>query len=83
MGKPLTDSRLCASDARGCGGTPPRLMALALCSAYANTLNISLCPANANALKIRVSHTVRDGFQIGGGFAEANATRQIRDYRTH
>lgn len=44
---------------------------------------LALCPAHANTLKICVSHTVRNGFQIGGGCAEANAIRQIGDNRTH
>lgn len=75
MGKPLTDSRPCASDARGCGGHPPRTRV--------RLVVLALCPAHADSLKIRVSHTVRNGFQIGGGFAEANAVRQIGDNRTN
>ena len=63
------------ANAKGCGGTPPRTRV--------RLVVLALCPAHANPLKIRVPHTIRDGFQIGGGFAEANATRQIGDYRTH
>ena len=44
---------------------------------------LALCPAHADTLKICVPYTVRNGFQICRGFAEANATRQIGDNRTH
>lgn len=44
---------------------------------------LTLCPADANTLEIRVPHTVRDGFQLRGSFAETNTAHQIRDYCTH